>query len=247
MSKKWYNLFVSIDPGAENQRGDSGGQDSGSAAQAIADIAASIQPMDAKLAPMVAPAASLGPATGVGKAVSAGSPSTAPLSFGEIYTTADITPPAHGYTILKVADMLKSPHIAALPSEVKRSSVMVALDAAGVKIEEIVQDAVRRDKALDTFERLQQKQVEDFEGIKLEENRKLQAELDRFVAEQKARIQANTEEAEKRKEAFYAWRVQKQIEEQKIADAVSHFVTENPITTSGRSSAPAASKPGTGI
>ena len=246
MSKKWYNLFVSIDPGAEGQRGDSSGAaDGGSAAQAIADIAASIRPVDDKLAPMVAPAASLGSATLTGKAMPA--PAAAPLSFGEIYGAADITPPAHGYTILKVADMLKSPHIAALPTEVKRSSVMVALDAAGVKIEEIVQDAVRRDKALDTFERLQQKQVEDFEGIKLEENRKLQAELDKFVAEQKARIQANTEEAEKRKEAFYGWRVQKQIEEQKIADAVSHFVTENPITTSGRSAAPAASKPGTGI
>lgn len=246
MSKKWYNLFISVDPGQQSQSGadsapgDGAENQEGSAAQAIADIAASIQPVESKLAPMV-PQASTFAATPPGKAPAP------PLSFGEIYNAADIQPPNHGYTILKVADMLKSPHIAALPSEVKRSSVMVALEAAGVRIEEIVQDAVRRDKALDTFERLQQKQVEDFEAIKIEENRKLQAELDRFVAEQKAKIKANSEEAEKRKESFFSWRVQKQIEEQKIADAVSHFVTENPITTSGRSSSPSSTKPGTGI
>lgn len=244
MSKKWYNLFVSVDPGtsAADTSNDSN-SDAGSAAQAVAEIAASIQPMEPKLAPMVAAKPLVSPAAGPGPA----SAPAAPLSFNEIYSAADIAPPAHGYSILKIADMLKSPHIAALPVEVKRSSVMVALDAAGVKIEEVVQDAVRRDKALDTFERLQQKQVEDYEGVKVEENGKLQAELDRFVAEQKAKIQANNEAVEKRKEAFFSWRVQKQIEEQKIADAVSHFVTENPITTSGRSSAAPTTKGPAGI
>jgi hypothetical protein len=248
MSKKWYNLFISVDPGPgtsgdQPESDDSSSSDARSAAEAVADIAASIQPVDAKLAPMMAPPA---PPPGSPPSAKPAAPA-APLSFNEIYNAAEINPPAHGYTILKVADMLKSPHIAALPAEVKRSSVLVALEAAGVKITDIVQDAVRRDKALDTFERLQQKQVEDFEAVKLEENRKLQAELDRFVAEQKAKIKANTEDAEKRKESFYSWRVQKQIEEQKIADAVSHFVTENPITTSGRSSSLPPSKPGTGI
>ncbi len=38
---------------------------------------------------------------------------------------------------------------------------MVALDAAGVKVAEIVEDAVQRDRALDTYERVLQKHLED--------------------------------------------------------------------------------------
>ena len=62
--------------------------------------------------------------------------------------------------------------------------------------------------------------------------------MDRLVAEHRARIQANNDEIAKEKERFYAWRLQKQQEEQKIADAVSYFVSENPITVSGAAAAP---------
>ena len=62
--------------------------------------------------------------------------------------------------------MLQSEHIRNLPAEVKRSSILLALDAAGVKLQDIIEDAVRRDRALDTFERVQQKAVEDLEKQK---------------------------------------------------------------------------------
>ena len=49
-----------------------------------------------------------------------------------------------------------------------------------------------------------------------------------------------TDAVTKDKERFFGWRLQKQQEEQKIANTVSYFVTENPITTAGS----AASQPG---
>jgi len=61
--------------------------------------------------------------------------------------------------------------------------------------------------------------------------------LDRLTQEHKARIQANNDEVGKQKERFYAWRLQKQQEEQKIAESVSYFVAENPITTGGAAAA----------
>ena len=82
-------------------------------------------------------------------------------NLGAVYDAAKIAAPAHGYTVLKVAEMLQSEHIRALPAEVKRKSVMVALDAAGVKVTDIVEDAVRRDRALDTYERVLQKSLDD--------------------------------------------------------------------------------------
>lgn len=163
-------------------------------------------------------------------------PVNASAGFDEIYRAAEIVTPPHGYTVMKVSSMLQSERIRALPSEVKKNSILLALDAAGVKIEEIIEDAVKRDKALDGFERVQQRALDELEARKAQDNQQVQAELDRLIQEHKARIQSNNEEVAREKERFYAWRLQKQQEEQKIADSVSYFVAENPITTGGVSS-----------
>src|SRR5207302_3551762 len=71
--------------------------------------------------------------------------------------------------------------------------------------------------------------------LKTEESRQIQEEMDRLVTEHRARIQANSDAVAKERERFFSWRLQKQQEEQKITDTVSHFVTENPITRGVRS------------
>jgi len=224
MSKKWYNFLISVDQGEiSNKTADAAPGKAGtpvrSAAQTVAEIASSVAAEPTFTAPV-----------------------NNPNSFNDIYSAAEIRQPSHGYTILKIADMLQSEHIRSLPSEVKRSSVLLALEAAGVKLEEVIEDAVRRDRALDTYERVLQKSVEELEARKSEENRRVEEEMERLVTEHRARVQANNEELAKEKERFFGWRLQKQQEEKRIADTVSYFTTENPITTSAVSSAP-PSKP----
>src|SRR6266849_559343 len=188
MSKKWYNYFVSVDEAnaaAGEEQSPPASASGPSAAQTVADIAASISvSAQPKMANLPGPAA----------------------SFDEIYNAAEVHPPEHGYTIYKIADMLQSEHIRNLPAEVKRSSILLALDAAGVKLQEIIEDAVRRDRALDTFERVQQKGLEDLTNRKTEENRKIQEEMDRMVAEHRSRMQANSDAVAKEKDRFFGWR-----------------------------------------
>jgi hypothetical protein len=213
MSKKWYNYFVSVEPtaGGPPKASSSGRADlSDNPAQAVADIVAGL---------------------GAPPKFTAPAPGRKPTTFDEIYAVAEIAAPTHGYTILKVAEMLQSEHIKNLPAGVKKSSILLALDAAGVKLQEVIEDALKRDRALDTYERVQQKSIEDLQTKKDEENRRIQQELEKVIAEQKAKIQANSDEVSRAVEAFRAWRLQKQQEEQGIYDAVSYFVTENPITT----------------
>jgi hypothetical protein len=228
-SKKWYEYFVTVEgentPSASksgdlNPFGPQSSSSPADAASAIAQIAAqvSVPRAPVAMAPPPAPAKFDKPAGTIN-------------TFEDIYNAAEIKAPAHGYSILKVADMLNSEHIRQMPAEVKKGSILVALEAAGVKIQEVIQDAIRRDQALDAFERIRLKSVEDIETKKIEENRKIQADLDKFVAEQKARLQANLAEVDKQKESFSSWRIQKQLEEQRIADCVSYFVTDNPIST----------------
>ena len=215
-SKKWYEYIVSVE-GETEPAPDL--PPTGDAASAIARIASQMQvPAPVAFAPPPAAAKFSGLTGNL-------------TSFDDIYGAADIKAPAHGYSILKVSDMLNSEHIRTMPAEVKKGSIMVALEAAGVKIQDVIQDAIRRDQALDAFERVRLKSVDDLEARKAEENRKVQADLDKYVAEQKARLQANLDEVSKQKESFIAWRKQKQVEEQRIADCVSYFVTDNPIST----------------
>lgn len=221
MSKKWYNYFVSVE-GQEAVPADVVEEPAseGSAAQAVADIAAAIN---------VAPALEKRTTAGLG-------------SFEEIYQAAEITTPPHGYTIYKVAEMLNNPHIRELPREIKRSSVMVALEASGVKVEDIVADAVRRDKALDTFESIQRRSVDQLEAQKTEENRQAQAEVDRILGEFRARIQANNEAVARERERFQTWLHSKHQEEQKISDTIGYFVSENPVTVGAATPAPLPKK-----
>jgi len=220
MSKKWYNYFVSVES-PKTGAGDEGvksrpGPEKAGAAQTVAQIAATVKTETQFTAPI-----------------------RNPTSFVEIYDAAEIRPSAHGYTILKVAEMLDSELIRALPPDVKRRSILVALEAVSVKIADIIEDAVRRDRALDTYERVQQRAVTELENKKTQENRKIQDEIDRLVAEKQARIQANNSDIAKEKERFKNWCSEKQKEEKKIADAVSLFVSENPISISaGTGSSP---------
>jgi len=218
MEKKWYNYFVSVgDTGAAAADGpQTPPAGASNPAQTVADIASSVV-VEPKFTSTV----------------------TDPTSFDQIYQAAEIPPAPQGYSIMKIADMMQSEHIRSMPAEVRRSSVLVALDAAGVDIKDVIQDAVRRDRALDTFERVQEKQVGDLEAQKSKENAQIQAELDKYVAEQRAKIQANNDAVTREKERFFGWRLKKQQEEKRIADAVAPFVTENPITTSSSSTSPA--------
>ena len=209
MSKKWYNYFVSVDPA--NPDAAAGGEpapDSQTAARTVADIAAAVKPTLAFTQPVADPNV-----------------------FEQIYQAAEVRTPGHGFTIFKIADMLKSEHIRTLPVEIKRSSVLLALDAAGVKVDEIIQDAIRRDRALDTFELVQQRALDQLEAKKADENKKLQQEADRVLTELRASIQANNDAVARERERMQTWRLQKQQEERRIAEAVGPFVTENPIST----------------
>jgi hypothetical protein len=216
LTKKWYELFVSVDnegsapnEGTALSNAAAGSNVSRTAAQTVAEIASKL-PAEPQFTSAV----------------------KNPTSFEEIYRAAEIQIPGHGYTIYKIAEMLQSEHIRNLSAEVKRSSVLLALDAAGVKVEDVIQDAVRRDRALDTYERVQQKSFEQLQESKSKENADIQADIDRYVAQQRAKMDANNDAIAREKERLYSWRLNKQQEEQKIADAVSYFVTENPITTS---------------
>ena len=207
MTKKWYDFFVVTERPA-----DAGGAQ---ARPAPSGKAASKRAGD--LAP--------------GTEATFTKPVADPTVFDEIYTAARIATPAHGYTILKVAEMLASEHLRDLPPDVRRKSILVALDAARVSVDSIVEDAVQRDRALDTYEKVLEKTVTDLRAASEAENRGLEKEIEQQVAQLRAKIDANNRHLREEEASLAAWRDRKQAEENRIADAVRYFVSENPVTT----------------
>lgn len=142
-------------------------------------------------------------------------------AFEEIYRAAGIKGPRLGYSIGKVIEMLQSEHIRNLATETKRASLLMALDTAGVQVDEVLQDATLRQRAINSYEAIQRKHLEEYEARKAQENCAIQAEMERVAAEYSARISNNLEEVTREKDSFRKWQLKKQNEAQHIAEAVA--------------------------
>src|SRR5260370_15728791 len=142
MSKKWYNYIVSVDDAAGVEQNPANALSNArhapagvkSAALSVAEIASSIAAEPKFTTPI-----------------------SDPTAFEEIYKAAEIPPAPQGYSILKISHMLESEHLRNLTSDVKKSSVLVALDAAAGVIKCVLLEPIRRARALDGYERVQQR------------------------------------------------------------------------------------------
>ena len=141
------------------------------------------------------------------------------LSCEDIYHASGIVSADAGYGIGKVVDMLHSKHIRDLANDVKRASVLMALDTAGTTVDDVLQDATRRQHALNSYETGQKKQLEEFEATKQRENAQLQAEMERVTAHYADRIKRNLDQVDERKDALGQWQKNKEEESQRISQA----------------------------
>jgi hypothetical protein len=148
------------------------------------------------------------------------------LGFDQIYGNAPVKPPKVAYGILKVAEMVNSSHLAGMSPEARRCSLLMALEAAGAEIEDLLQDAVVRQKALNDYEHSQQQRLKEFEAAKLEENARIQAELERLTTEYLSRIQANLDEVAREQDTLHAWQREKHQESQRITEAATFCVPQ---------------------
>lgn len=130
------------------------------------------------------------------------------------------------FGIGKVVEMVNSQHLSGLSPDAKRCAVMMTLEAVGVGVEEVLQDAVLRQRALSTEEDERQETLRRFEDVKSGENGKLQTELAGITNDFMTRMQANLDEVAGEQDKFRAWQRKKQLEAQQIAEAAGVCVPE---------------------
>lgn len=141
------------------------------------------------------------------------------LSMDDIYRAAGILAPRMGYSIRKVADMLSSDHLRGVSDEMKRASVLMALDAAGISVDEVLRDAAMRQSAINSYESDQWEHFEEYWAAKAAENSHIQSELERISAQYQERIKRNLDEIAREKVIFATWQTMKQQEAQRVGEA----------------------------
>ena len=159
------------------------------------------------------------------------------LSYEDIYHAAGIMNPASGYGIHKVVEMLNSERIRDLSKEVKRASILMALDAAGTRVDDVLADATRRQDALNRYEAGKKKQLEEFESAKAREIKEVEEEMERVRAHYAERIQRNRDLVAREKEGLRNWQMAMQHEVQRIAEVIELCVKQAALVTGATSSA----------
>jgi len=146
--------------------------------------------------------------------------------FEQVYLGGAVQPPRLTYGVLKVAEMLESSHLCGMPPESKRGALMMALDAGGAKVEDILQDAIVRQRLLNDYEEARQRDLQSFELAIQEQNRAIQADMDRMTGQYVARMQSNLDEVARAQDNFRVWQKRKHQEARRIADAAGCCVPE---------------------
>jgi hypothetical protein len=158
----------------------------------------------------------------------ADSPETAKLSsFDEIYRKSAFKAATStaAWDILKLSDMVNNDHLHGLSPAAKHSALMMALEAAGVAVEDMLQDAVQRQRVLNEYEDAQRKRLEDFETAKRHEAERLAAEMEAMCAQYRMRIAGGEQEIERERAIFHDWQERKEREQRRISEAASACVS----------------------
>ena len=145
------------------------------------------------------------------------------LSLQDIYLALGIMSSRLGYSIDTVSAMVDSDHMKGMTSDVKRASVLMALEAAGIPVHELLQDGAKRLDALNAYEAGERKRFEEYEARKAQESAQIQMEIEDMTAHCLERIKHNLGEVTQAKDALLNWQTTKQKEAQRISEAVALF------------------------
>jgi hypothetical protein len=148
-------------------------------------------------------------------------------SFEDIYHKSSFRAATStaAWDILKVADMISSEHLHGLSPAGKHSALMMALEAAGVAVEDMLQDAVQRQRVLNEYEEGQRRRLEDFEKTKLGDNERLGEEMEAICSQYRMRIASSVQEIERERATFRDWQERKEREQRRISEAASACVS----------------------
>ncbi len=154
-------------------------------------------------------------------------PAELTIPFEKIFEAAGVGAPEHGWNIDRLKDFLLAGQFKDMEHEAAQKAVLKKLGSESIPVEDLVRDAMARDKALDSFESFTRKKVEG-----------RMAACERRLAEIEAQIkslQTETRDLQEKsridQEKWREWRRQKRARERELAWTVGFVIDRQVITT----------------
>jgi hypothetical protein len=154
-------------------------------------------------------------------------PAELSIPFEKIFESAGIVPGSHGWTIERLRQLLRTDAFKKLDREAAQKQILDVLGAEKVSPEELVKEAVARDKALDAFEAFARKKMEDRQAAR---ERNI-AELESRIEELQKACDHMKAQATSDQETWREWRQRKRQQERDLAWTVGFLIDRPVITT----------------
>lgn len=153
------------------------------------------------------------------------------VPFEKVYATAGIKPAAHGWTIERLAQLLRTAQYKSMDRSATQQALLGLLAAEKARVEDLVRDAVSRDQALDAFQAFVRKKMNDRLAMR-----------ESLLADRESQIRALQEECARMCEETRAdqrqwqeWLERKRGQERELAWAVSYLLDHPVISIEGES------------
>ncbi|MBI4850525.1 MAG: hypothetical protein HY819_01735 [Acidobacteria bacterium] len=146
--------------------------------------------------------------------------------FEEIYKEAGVLKAK--CSIDELLGLMNSPTVANQPLTVKVVAVNLALTAKGVKIDDYIADAIRKDCALDAYQLMLNERAAEIETKAKTSIENIQKEVEDYLKKKQQemeKLRAQSSEASRQSIEFA---INRQVEEQRLADAISPFLEGKP-------------------
>jgi hypothetical protein len=157
-----------------------------------------------------------------------------PLEFDEIYTNEGLpTELSSDFTVYTIEQLLQNPHLVNLPESTKTASLMVALQARNVTVGEVIEDARRRDQALDEHDATLMEALLSMEGEVVEKNQAVQDRINALLEELRLEVETNNSQLSQAREQYDEWKSAKVAEEDRLFQTIRHLVEQgrpNPVS-----------------
>jgi hypothetical protein len=153
-------------------------------------------------------------------------PAELSVGFDKVFETAGIVPPAHGWNIVRLQQLLRTEQYRGMDRESAQKAILGLLSAVQAQVEDIVKDAIGRDQAIDKFAMFVRQKMDDRTVARQRKVSDLEEQV-RGLEKEKARL---LEEMTADQERWLEWKRKKHECEKEMAWALSYLL-DHPVVT----------------
>ena len=147
-------------------------------------------------------------------------PAELAVPFEKVFEAAGVKPPAHGWTIPRLQELLATDQYKTLARPAAQQAILGLLATQKAPVDDLVKDAVDRDQALDAYEVFVHKKLESRQVARQQRTEQIHEQIRQLQAET-ARL---AEENKNDQEQFAQWHTKKVACEKDLAAAVGYLL-----------------------